>query len=147
MDALNVSVAEQKNLLSIYKTHTESLNNIPCGKSYLDSCSFIKEASEYLQKIDLVELAIKQQEQNGQQLADQIKELDEQKLNEYLEKHQKLMMRKNDEEKNIINLELVIEKNKNALTVLSEKLRLLSDKIKFYEEHKDIIENKKQMIE
>ena len=147
IDSFNTFVSEQKNLLSIYKTHTEGLNNLPCGKSYLDSCSFIKEANEYLQKIDLVELAIKQHEQNGQQLADQIKELDEQKLNEYLEKHQKLMMRKNDEEKNIINLELVIEKNKNALTVLSEKLRLLSDKIKFYEEHKDIIENKKQMIE
>jgi len=146
LDALNASTAEQKNLLSIYKTHTDGLNNLPCGKTYLDSCSFIKEANEYLSKVDVVELAIQQGETNGQQLAAQIAEIDENKLNNYIEKFEKLRLKKNDEEKNIINFNLVIEKNKNVITGLSEKLRHLSEKLKFYEEHKDAIENKKSLL-
>lgn len=146
LDALNASTAEQKKLLSIYKTHTEGLNNLPCGKTYLDSCSFIKEANEYLGKVDLVELAIQQNDSNGQQLAAQIAELNESKLNDYIEKYQKLQFKKGDEDKNIINLELVIEKNKNILSGLSEKTRLLSEKIKFYEEHKEAIEDKKSLF-
>jgi len=146
LDALNASTAEQKNLLSIYKTHTDGLNNLPCGKTYLDSCSFIKEANEYLSKVDVVELAIQQGETNGQQLAAQIAEIDENKLNNYIEKFEKLRLKKNDEEKNIINFNLVIEKNKNIITGLSEKLRLFSEKLKFYEEHKDAIENKKSLL-
>jgi len=147
LDTLNTSTSEQKTLLSIYKTHTDGLANLPCGKTFLDSCSFIKEANEYLKKVDLVEMAIQSNEANGQQLAAQIADLDETKINEYLDKYQKLQMKKGDEEKNLINFELVIEKNKNLLSSLSEKLVGFSDKLKFYEEHKDIIENKKQMIE
>lgn len=146
LDTLNAFTSEQKKLLSIYKTHTEGLNNLPCGKTYLDSCSFIKEANEYLGKVDLVALAIQQSEINGQQLAAQIAEIDEDKLNNYIEKFEKLRLKKNDEEKNIINFNLVIEKNKNALTAVSEKLVGFCDKLKFYEEHKDVIENKKNLL-
>ena len=146
LDTLNAFTSEQKKLLSIYKTHTEGLNNLPCGKTYLDSCSFIKEANEYLGKVDVVELAIQQGETNGQQLAAQIAEIDENKLNNYIEKFEKLRQKKIDEDKNIINFQLAIEKNKNALTAVSEKLAGFSDKLKFYEEHKDAIENKKSLI-
>ena len=147
LDTFNNQASEQKKLLSIYKTHTEGLNNLPCGKTYLNSCSFIKEANEYLQKVDLVEIAIKQAEQNGQQVADQIERLDETKLNDYLDKYQKLQVKKSEEEKNLINYELSIEKNKNALSVLSEKLRLFYDKEKFYDEHKESIENMKCLLQ
>ena len=44
-------ISEHKKILSIYKNHTEVLDRVPCGSSYVDSCDFIKEASEYYQEL------------------------------------------------------------------------------------------------
>ena len=145
--SITSKISEQKKILSIYKNHTNVLDKVPCGSSYLDSCDFIKEANEYLQKINVVELAIADDEKRSLLMSNKIESLNEAKIEEYLTKYQKLLDKKNLEEKAIVANELSIEKNKAAIAVLSEKQTAFSDKLKFYEEHKDIIENMKCLIQ
>jgi exonuclease SbcC len=145
--SITSKISEQKKILSIYKNHTNVLDKVPCGSSYLDSCDFIKEANEYLQKINVVELAIADDEKRSLLMSNKIESLNEAKIEEYLTKYQKLLDKKNLEEKAIVANELSIEKNKAAISALSEKQTTFSDKLKFYEEHKDIIENMKRLIQ
>ena len=145
--SITSKISEQKKILSIYKNHTNVLDKVPCGSSYLDSCDFIKEANEYLQKINVVELAIADDEKRSLLMSNKIESLNEAKIEEYLTKYQKLLDKKNLEEKAIVANELSIEKNKAAISALSEKQTTFSDKLKFYEEHKDIIENMKCLIQ
>ncbi len=140
-------LSEQRKILSIYKSQAEVLDKVPCGSSYLDSCDFIKEANEYLQKINVVELAIADDEQRSLMLNNKIETLNEAKIEQYLAKYQQLLDKKNVEEKTLAANQLTIEKNKAAILSLSEKRVSFSDKLKFYEEHKDIIENMKCLIQ
>jgi exonuclease SbcC len=100
-----------------------------------------------LQKINVVELAIADDEKRSLLMSNKIESLNEAKIEEYLTKYQKLLDKKNLEEKAIVANELSIEKNKAAIAALSEKQTTFSDKLKFYEEHKDIIENMKCLIQ
>lgn len=146
LNSLTSNISEHNKVLSIYKNHTEGLDKVPCGKTFEESCGFIKEAKEYLQKVDVVEMAISAAQKEITSTEEQIEELNEKKLDEYSEKYQKLQLKKNDEEKRLTSLQLAIEQNKNKLSALSERMSGFSDKLKFYEEHKDIIENKKALI-
>jgi DNA repair exonuclease SbcCD ATPase subunit/DNA repair exonuclease SbcCD nuclease subunit len=145
--SLTSKISEQKKILSIYKNHTDVLDKVPCGSSYTHSCDFIKEANEYLQKINVVELAIADDEKRHLLVSNKIESLNEVKIEEYLSKYQQLLDKKNNEERNAAVLELAVEKNKSTIGSLSEKLVSFSDKLKFYEEHKEIIENMKCLIQ
>jgi DNA repair exonuclease SbcCD ATPase subunit len=145
--SLSSKISEQKKILSIYKNQADVLDKVPCGSTYTHSCDFIKEANEYLQKINVVELAIADDEKRSLILSNKIEALNETKIEEYLSKYQQLLDKKNSEEKNVVIHELAIEKNKAALLVLTEKQRILLDKLKFYEEHKELIENMKCLIQ
>lgn len=145
--SLTSKISEQKKILSIYKNHTDVLDKVPCGSSYINSCDFIKEANEYLQKINVVELAIADDEKRSLVLANKIETLNETKIDEYLSKYQQLLDKKNSEEKSIAVHELAIEKSRAVIRSLSEKLCHFSDKLKFYDDHKEIIENMKSLIQ
>lgn len=145
--SLSSKISEQKKILSIYKNQADVLDKVPCGSTYTHSCDFIKEANEYLQKISVVELAIADDEKRSLILSSKIEALNETKIEEYLSKYQQLLDKKNSEEKNVAVHELAIEKNKASLLVLTEKQRVLLDKLKFYEEHKELIENMKCLIQ
>ena len=145
--SLTSKISEQKKILSIYKNHTDVLDKVPCGSSYVNSCDFIKEANDYLQKINIVELAIADDEKRSLLVSNKIESLNEKKIEEYLSKYQQLLDKKNNEEKNVAVHELAIEKNKATVLLLSEKVRGFLDKLKFYEEHKEHIENMKCVVQ
>lgn len=144
--SLTANISEKQKVLSIYKNQAKVLDTVPCGKTYLHTCDFIKEANQYLEKIDVVEMALSNDNSSIFSINNNIEKLNESKLDDYLSKHQQVIKRINDEEKSIKDNELSYERNLSKLKTLEVEISLHKDKLSFYELHKEIIDNMRELL-
>jgi len=121
------------------------LNEVPCGDKFLN-CKFISDAhstkkalNNNLVKIDDLAMA-------ADHKAKKIASMGSDKLNEYLEKYNQLLDKKNDTENENNQIELNIAKAKNSIILMNNKKDKLTSLEKEYEDNKEAIENLESLI-
>jgi len=134
-----------KNLLEVSQKKTQLLNEVPCGQQFLN-CKFIKDASES-EKVafSLLEEVKKLNDKKGL-IEKEVKELDEEQTSSYIEKYNKLLEKKNAQEKEKLRIELEIGKAKNSVLILEKELKELQEKETEYNQNKEAIENKECLV-
>ena len=121
------------------------LDEVPCGNSFL-SCKFIKDAHESKNEIGKIRASIKELSIFKEKVEDEVSELDPDKINEYLEKYDKLLERKNEVQNTINNIKLTVEKNKTKFLKFDTVLKELNTQKQEYEQNKEAIENLGELL-
>ena len=121
------------------------LDEVPCGNSFL-SCKFIKDAHESKNEIGKIRASIKELSIFKEKVEDEVSELDPDKINEYLEKYDKLLERKNEVQNTINNIKLTVEKNKTKFLKFGTVLKELNTQKQEYEQNKEAIENLGELL-
>ena len=140
---------QELKVLGVNLTHQEEkvklLDEVPCGDSY-PSCKFIKGAYESKNEIGKVQVSINDLGIFKKEIEEQVSDLDPNKINEYLEKYDKLLEKKNEVQRVVNDTKLLIEKNKTKFLKTQTALKDLNDKRQEYETNKEAIENLEEFL-
>lgn len=124
---------------------TDLLKEVPCGPEFSE-CKFIKDAYQAKKIIGEIKEKVSQVEKTQKTIKLEIEELDPQKVETHLVQYEQLLEKKQKTQTEISNLELKVQKNETAFIGLEIKIKELKKEITEYEENKDAIENKEQIL-
>tara|TARA_R110000824_G_scaffold117183_2_gene269035 strand:- start:1200 stop:4166 length:2967 start_codon:yes stop_codon:yes gene_type:complete len=133
-------IKEGKNNISLKQQKIQLLSEVPCGDAF-PTCKFIKDAHEARISIvaDTESLAtIKLECTDLKKTADKY---DIEKIEDSIDKYQKILQKKKDVESFLTNNKLEIEKNEAVKNKLEHEIERAESKIKEYEDNKEAIEN------
>ena len=132
--------------LAISKERTEKLKEVPCGNEF-SHCKFIRDAYTSQDQIKNLE---PQLISFNSLISKKKRELEQGSL-PTLEKHivryGELMIHKGAVETDITKLQLSLEKNNHSIDAHSNSLEELNEKLSFYNENKETIENLQKLKE
>lgn len=120
------------------------LDEVPCGDKF-PSCKFIKDAYDSKNEIGDLKASIKDLSISKNNVEAEVLELDPNKINDYLEKYDKLLERKNEVQRSVNNAKLMIEKNKTRFLKTQNYLKELNDKRETYNDNREAIENLEEL--
>ena len=121
------------------------LSQVPCGSQF-PSCKFIKDAHEAEDLIQISESRIGQSKIRSTELNKEIDSLEPAKVEDYINKYNQLIDKKNNLSNSIANNKLTVERADNLLFKEQVELENLNSKSTEYEENKEAIENLKQLM-
>ena len=140
------------NDININSNNLDNINNkvsllkeVPCGAEY-SHCKFIKDAYEARNKVNIVQKAIDRLKKQNEQLDGKIKDLDPERLNEYIEKYNAISQKEQEAQTVITKCSLTIEKNNNQIIGLQMEIQDMSQKLDEYKENKEAIENLESLV-
>ena len=126
--------------LAIAKENSTKLKEVPCGDEY-SHCKFIRDAYTAQEKIKNLEPQIIS---FNSLISKKNKELEEGNLpdlNRHINKYKELMIHKGSVETDISKLQLSFEKNNGSIRTYTGELSELNERLSFYNENKETIEN------
>ena len=120
------------------------LDEVPCGDKY-SNCKFIKDAAEAKKELpDLIRIA--KDFSNGlERTQKELEDLDQEKVNSYIEKYEAVLEKKNNVEKQLLMHESSKSGFKNEMLLLEKELENLHNQREEFLANKEIIENKEQL--
>jgi len=139
--ALDNHITDKKKTFKIYQNKKKMIEGIPCGDSYLATCKFIKDAYESSKKIDGLEKNIRELELEFKALDKYIDDLNITAAKDYIKKYDDLVDKKREHESDIVKKKLLIQKSINEINLHESEIVDLQEKIEYYNENKDAIEN------
>ena len=116
------------------------LEEVPCGEEF-SHCKFIKDAYGALRQLDEVKKEIAELKISEKETSDEIQELNPEKIEEHIEKHDKLLKKENELNSEISSYELEIQKNKTKIVGYKKEIEQLNEKVVEYNNNKMAIEN------
>tara|TARA_Y100000592_G_scaffold101181_1_gene186482 strand:- start:12232 stop:15372 length:3141 start_codon:yes stop_codon:yes gene_type:complete len=131
--------------ITTYRKRESLLSEVPCGSEY-SHCKFIKDAYESIDLIAISEKSVKEYSNKTNQLGEEIRELNYQKIEEYLAKYQKVLDKKNKTATNIAQNKINIERYKTEVFKNKSLLEDLLSKQEDYNKNKEVIENLEKLI-
>ncbi len=131
--------------ISSYRKRESLLNEVPCGSEY-SHCKFIKDAYESIDLIAISEQTVKEYSNKTNKLGEEIRELNYQKIEEYLAKYQKVLDKKNTTATKIAQNKINIERYKTETFKNKALLEDLLSKQEDYNKNKEVIENLEKLI-
>jgi DNA repair exonuclease SbcCD ATPase subunit/DNA repair exonuclease SbcCD nuclease subunit len=111
-EEINLTKSELKRA----EQRTKLLDDIPCGNQFLTSCKLIKDAYSAKMQIPLYEYDIDNNTNGYNQLKKEIDEYDINKINSQLSKFDQIVLKKAQTEKEILKLEIDIQKTINDIS-------------------------------
>jgi len=141
LEELSKNISEEKKTFQIYNNQVKILDGIPCGKSYVTSCQFIKEAYDASQKVGVLKKMIEGLENREREIKKEVNDLDPETINRHLENYQKLLEKKETTQQEQVRLRLEIERNTNKIQTGEVAIKEYEKKIFYYNENKEAIEN------
>jgi len=126
------------NQLEIATEKKKLLDDIPCGSSY-PVCKFIRDAHVATATIPEVETKM-------DKLRDVLKDLDPEIVRDHLDKYHKLETKRVRTQSLVKDLELAVEKSRNASERLNVKMQELGTKQSEYDDNKEAIENLEKLL-
>ena len=141
LDKLTRKLENERRTFEIYCSRAKTLEGVPCGGEYVTTCKFIKDAYAASREIPGQEKLLSEmntQIEEGQQY---MLSLNIDTVEEHLNKYQKLLDKKSEAEGSNTKLRLESERCSNQLMVTEGLFRENSDKIEYYNENKEAIEN------
>ena len=133
------------NNLNNVKNKVSLLKEVPCGSEF-SHCKFIKDAYVAKDKVDIVQSVIDKLNKQNEAVREEVKELNPEKLDEYIEKYNMISKKEQEAQTTITKCSLTIEKNNNQIMSLQMELGSLNQKLVEYEENKEAIENLESLV-
>lgn len=116
------------------------LNEVPCGSEF-SHCKFIKDAYSALDQTNKTETLLSDLKISKKDNNKEIVKLEAEKVENYLNKYNKILDKRATIANEINNSKLSVEKNKTEILKSKHKIGDLSGKRNQYEENKEAIEN------
>ena len=116
------------------------LGEVPCGEEF-SHCKFIKDAYGALRQLDEVKKEIDILRSSELETSTEIQELDPEKIEEHIEKHNKLLEKQNELNSANSSFELEIQKNKTKIVSFKKEIENLNESVLEYNKNKLAIEN------
>ena len=145
LDDLHSEISQKNNKLEDLNKRIKLLEEVPCGSEY-SHCKFIKNAYDAEAEVDIIAQAIKTLEADAQKVDSDIKDLDPETVEDYIEKYKDVSEREQVVKEEISDLSLTIEKNKSVIIQLQLAIDTLNIKLAEYEVNKEAIENLEKLI-
>ena len=152
---LDTKTDEYDGLLSVLKIKNKDIDNhrkkvklleeVPCGDQFA-SCKFICDAHKAKESLPDMVVEVSELRQQSVTLLEQIDELDVDKLNDYIEKYNKLVDRKKDVNQEISVATTAVEANNSKIEVFKHELVNIGNQIKTYEQNQEAIENLEVLV-
>tara|TARA_Y100000310_G_scaffold201429_1_gene201513 strand:+ start:4304 stop:7462 length:3159 start_codon:yes stop_codon:yes gene_type:complete len=136
----HVEISSEERRSQGYGEKIKLLEEVPCGEEY-SHCKFIKGAYEAKEQFDVVRVAMEKMNASRLELCEEIEKLNSEKVEEYLNKHNQIVERQRSLNSEIVQLNLIIDKNNATRESLFLQIRDLDKKIRRYEKNKDVVEN------
>ena len=125
----------------------ESLKKAPCSLNLRKKCHFVKDASRALEDTQRVLISLNQLNLSHSTINEKIKELNPDKVTQYIKKYYMVLEKKALLREDISNVELDIEKNKVKLLQMKNLLNDLKKDQDLFNENKKSIETLKVLTE
>jgi DNA repair exonuclease SbcCD ATPase subunit/DNA repair exonuclease SbcCD nuclease subunit len=120
------------------KLRSKLLENIPCGNSYVTSCKLIKDAYDAKMQIPIFEDSIDSDKEQHDKLVKEIEEYDLTKINSQLSKYDQIIIKKAQTEKEVLKLQIDIEKAINDISKLQIELSGVDAQIEQYKKNNEL---------
>ena len=141
LEELAQQILDEQRTFQVFNNQVKTLDGIPCGRSYVTSCQFIKEAYAASQKIDVVKKMIEELQSQQNNIKNEIKELDPRALECHLANYEKVVNKKEASQQEQTRLRLEIERNTNKIQTSEVAIGEYQKKIDYYSENKEAIED------
>ena len=129
-----------------YEKKVRILGEVPCGPEY-SHCKFIKDAYQAKERLTETRKTVMILQRRFDQLTNKLSEMDV----ETLEAEKKLYKDRSTEYGDLsteaTNLDLLVEKTKNEIHLLTNEIASIETRIEVYELNKDAIENREELIQ
>lgn len=120
------------------KLRSKLLEDIPCGDNYLTYCKLIKDAYDAKMQIPLYEDSIENDKQEKDKLEKEIEEYDLSKINSQLSKYDQIVVKKAQTEKEVLKLQVEIEKAINDISKLELELTGVDAQVEQYKRNNEL---------
>lgn len=128
-----------------YKNKVGLLESVPCGSEY-SGCKFIKDAYEAKECLLEEQKKIESLQEELRTQENLLEELDLKKINEYIEKYDRLCTKKNDFLIRISSIQVKIQQNMTSIVQNRQKLIKTEEEIQEYEKNRETIENYEKIL-
>ena len=122
------------------------LKTVPCGKQFQKSCQFVNDAYLAIDNLRMYENKINQSSLRKKTLGNKREEMNPTKLDDYIEKYEKILERKIHQQNIVSSIELELERGKSKLFHLANTLDKLKEKEGQYNSNKEAIENLENLL-
>jgi len=126
--------------LKVKEDKASLLEEVPCGEEF-SHCKFIKDAYGALKQLDEVKQEIAELRNTETKTSSEIQELNPEKIEEHIEKHNKLVEKQNQLNSENSSYELEIQKNKTKIVGFRKEIENLNEKVIEYNKNRLAIEN------
>ena len=145
LNLIKIEIQQQEMKEEMKKKKVSLLDEVPCGSEF-SHCKFIKDAYSAKKEIEALELALQALEAKKQSISIEIDELEPQKVDEYIEKYEQVLSKKNKTASDLIKIELEKVQNASQIKALEGKIEELKADIQEYEDNREAIENLGKLI-
>jgi len=126
--------------LALAKESSSKLKEVPCGDEF-SHCKFIRDAYVAQDKIDNLEPQLINFNSLINKKHSELEKGNLVELNGHIERYKELMIHKGRVETDITKLQLSFEKNSGSIKSYTSELEELNEKLSFYNENKQTIDN------
>jgi exonuclease SbcC len=134
------SISQETDKITLYKKKLNLLEEVPCGSEY-SHCKFIKDAYGAKDLLQISESKIAKTSIVVNDLGKEIYESEPEKVEEYLNKYNQLLEKKNGIASSVASDQVTLEKNKSSILKLRVEIDSLKDKSETYFQNKELIDN------
>tara|TARA_Y100000034_G_scaffold55855_1_gene68407 strand:+ start:81 stop:3239 length:3159 start_codon:yes stop_codon:yes gene_type:complete len=138
---VQVALTDKKKTFVIYDRRKKILEGIPCGSSYLSTCKFIKDAYKSSKQLDELARMIKSLQAESEMIAKDIFGLNTEMATKMVANYNTLVENQKEHESSIVKNQLRIEQTINEINSSELTLAEFDQKIQYYNDNKDAIEN------
>jgi len=145
LELIRIEIKQQELKEEMEKKKVSLLDEVPCGSEY-SHCKFIKDAYSAKKEIEALVLALEALENKKEQISGEINNLEPERVEEYIEKYEQVLTKRNKIKSDLTKIELAKEQNFNKIKVLERKIEELKSDIQQYEDNREAIENLEKLI-
>ena len=147
----NISETESEISIVALKEHNHKkkldiLNKVPCGDKF-PSCKFICDAHTAKDNLSNISELLDDLGKTKEIYANSLEALDVEKIEEHLDKFQKVLVKKSEVQDDINKKKITVEKNRTLMIQISNTILSLQEKKNEYEANKDAIENMENLLD
>tara|TARA_Y100001963_G_scaffold71882_1_gene99931 strand:+ start:3655 stop:6801 length:3147 start_codon:yes stop_codon:yes gene_type:complete len=140
LDLLNIEIKQQELKEEMEKKKVSLLDEVPCGSEF-SHCRFIKDAYSAKKELEALSLAIEALELKKQDISAEIDVLQPEKVDEYIEKYDQVILKRDKTQSDLTKIELEKVQNDDKIKTLEGKIEEIRADIKKYEDNRESIEN------
>ena len=138
-------IKEHEALIKTQERKTHLLKEVPCGPEF-SHCKFINDAYVAIEKLSMNKVTVESLKEDETEITNKIKELNPEEVKKYVKQYKQLSEKKAATTIEIGELKLEAEKNINDAALLEADLQKQTELEQTYEENREAIENKEELL-